>query len=114
MPIYDFRCNVCQERWSHLQKSIASAVKPVCPACGSEDTTRLITSFAYHKSEQTLVEELGEPNPLAGPSAYKSPRQIGMWTERRAKELGIELPDKAKELIDKARSGQENPLNVLP
>ena len=109
MPIYEFQCPKCHTKSSILVRSIAASPTPECPNCGSNDLVRLITSFAYHKSTKTIWEESGEPEPLAGPEYYKDPRNIGRWTERRFKELGLDMPSQIKEQIQAAREGELPP-----
>lgn len=43
MPLYDFRCRACDERF---EDRVAHDELPRCPACGSEDTERVPTAFA--------------------------------------------------------------------
>ena len=105
MPIYEFRCNSCRQKASFFLKSIGEPLSPVCPTCGSRELTRLISSFAYHKSMSTIHEESGEPD-RAGPDYYKDPRNIGRWTEKRFKEMGMELPSQVQEMIQAAREGE--------
>jgi len=88
-----------------LVKSIGELLSPVCPACGGRELTRLISSFAYHKSLSTVHEESGQPD-RAGPDYYKDPRNIGRWTEKRFKEMGMEMPSQVEEMIQAAREGE--------
>src|SRR4030042_6523866 len=104
MPIYEFRCNSCQQRTSLLTKSISESLSLVCPTCGGKELTRLVSSFAYHKSMSTIYEESGEPD-RAGPDYYKDPRNIGRWTEKKFKEMGMEMPSQVDEMIQAAREG---------
>ncbi len=47
MPIYEYRCLQCGEIFSHLfLRSIDTVGQMQCSACGSEQTRRLISSFA--------------------------------------------------------------------
>ena len=55
MPIYDFACVSCDNRFEELQRS--DAPSPPCPTCGHEETQRLLSPF--------LV-----PNSSAGQRAY--------------------------------------------
>jgi len=105
MPIYEFRCNSCQQKTSLLVKSITKPLSPVCPTCGSRELTRLISNFAYHKSLNTIHEESGSPD-KAGPGYYEDPRNIGRWTEKKFKEMGMEMPSKVEEMIHAAREGE--------
>ncbi len=43
MPLYDFRCRRCDERFEELAR--ADEV-PACPACGAPDPERLLGRFA--------------------------------------------------------------------
>ena len=106
MPIYEFLCQKCHTKSSILIKNITESFTPRCTTCGSNDLVRVITSFAYHKSMKTVWEESGEPQRLSGPDYYKDPRDIGRWTEKRFKELGLDMPDQIQEEIQAAREGE--------
>ena len=89
-----------------MVRNIAEPPAPKCPACGSNDLTRVITSFAHHKSMKTIWEESGEPRRASGPDYYKDPRNIGRWTEKRFKDLGLDMPSQIQEQIQSAREGE--------
>ena len=44
MPLYDFECTECGERFEELVASSGPA--PPCPTCGALDPARLLGSFA--------------------------------------------------------------------
>ena len=44
MPIYDYRCTDCDERYDELVRRAEDVV--TCPACGSEHSERLLSVFA--------------------------------------------------------------------
>ena len=44
MPIYEFECEQCGERFEELVAADAAA--PACAACGSEHTRRLLSSVS--------------------------------------------------------------------
>lgn len=106
MPIYEFRCSDCGQRTNFFLKSVTGQLNPTCPRCNSVNMVRLISPFAYHKSISTIHEESGEPTMSPNPDYYKDPRNIGRWTEKRMKELGAEMPDSVKEMIQAAREGE--------
>ena len=105
MPIYEYRCNTCNSKSSHFFRSVSPASVPVCPACGGTDMSRVMSGFAYHRSEQTRFEESGEPKMVADADYYKDPRNIGRWAEKRMKEMGVEMPSEIRQMIDRAREG---------
>ena len=115
MPMYEFLCQKCNARSSLLILNIAESLVAIkCPACGSSNLVRVISSFAFHKSLKTIHEEAGEPTMFSGPDYYKDPRNIGRWAEKRVKELGLDMPPQAQEMIQAARGGEmPEPLKEL-
>ena len=110
MPIYEYICATCKNRSSVFVKSVHSTVEPLCSSCGGRDLNRAVSGFAYHKSEQTVLEEAGQPQfNSTSDDYYKDPRNIGRWAEKRLGELGVEMPQQAKQMIDAARQGEMPP-----
>lgn len=105
MPVYEFRCQSCRRKSSFFVRSIGASLSPICSACGSREMTRVISGFAYHKSMDTIHEESGGPE-KPGADYYKDPRNIGRWTEKKFKDMGMEMPSQIQEMIDSAREGQ--------
>jgi putative FmdB family regulatory protein len=104
MPIYEYTCGSCGRLTSVFVKSMGSEAKPTCGHCRSKKLSRAFSRFAYHRSEQRVLEEYGtEPRSM---DEYKDPRQIGRWVERKFDEYGMELPGEAREMIDAAREGE--------
>jgi putative FmdB family regulatory protein len=106
MPIYEFRCQDCGRLSSVFARTVSSSIDPACGSCGSKRMERAPSKFAYHRTEQQILEQYGAPSPGAGPDAYKDPRQIGRWVEKRFDEMGMELPSEARKMIDAAREGE--------
>jgi len=49
MPIYEYQCQQCGNVFSHLWRSISAASESdvlLCPTCGSESTTRIVSQVA--------------------------------------------------------------------
>jgi putative FmdB family regulatory protein len=44
MPIYEYRCTSCGERFEFYQ-SLSTKPAPPCPQCGSADVERLLSRF---------------------------------------------------------------------
>ena len=106
MPIYEFLCQNCSTLSSIMVKSVSAPLTARCSACDGGDLVRVVSRFAYHKSMQTVWEESGEPKRSSGPDYYKDPRNVGRWTEKKFKEMGLDMPDSIKEEIQAAREGE--------
>ena len=89
-----------------MVRSVKAPLNARCAACGSTDMIRLISRFAYHKSTQTIWEESGEPGNSRGLDYYKDPRNIGRSTEKKFKEMGMDMPDSISQQIQAAREGE--------
>ena len=89
MPIYEFRCNHCGQRFSEFFRSMSSAaegVKPPCPHCASEDTVRVVSSFAVHGPAGPDPGEVAAERKAAEREASITPReQIDKWRKAKGK-----------------------------
>jgi putative FmdB family regulatory protein len=45
MPIYEYRCATCDERYEELVSASATSAPP-CPSCGAGGAKRLFSTFA--------------------------------------------------------------------
>lgn len=107
MPIYELRCEDCGRLSSVFTRSVNAPFEKRCKQCGSEHVKQPPPRVAYHRSEQTILEQYGSPGvDTVGPDAYRDPRQIGRWVEKRFDEMGMELPQEARTMIDAAREGE--------
>ncbi|MCJ7516255.1 MAG: zinc ribbon domain-containing protein [Dehalococcoidia bacterium] len=105
MPIYEFFCPACRRKSNFLVRS-ASPFEPKCSICGGNDVYRIISTFAYHKSLQTVYEESSEPGKFENPDYYKDPRNIGRWAEKKFQDMGMEMPTEIQQKIQAARGGE--------
>ena len=104
MPIYEFKCRECGRLTSVFVRNMGASGEPTCQHCGGRRLERVVSRFAYRKSEQTILDEYGsEPKRLED---YKEPRQIGRWVERKFQQYGMDVPDEARKMIDAAREGE--------
>ena len=106
MPIYEFICQDCSKLTSVFVRTVNSDVNAKCDKCGGTNLKRAMSRVAIGRTEQQIMEQYGTPEPGGGPDAYKDPRQIGRWVEKRFDEMGMELPSEARKMIDAAREGE--------
>lgn len=106
MPIYELRCTSCGRLTSVFTRSVNAPFEARCKHCGSEHVDRVPPRVAFHRSEQSILEQYGSAAASTGPAGYEDPRQIGRWVEKRFDEMGLELPPEARTMIDAARQGE--------
>lgn len=49
MPIFEYRCENCGEKYDHFHKSSLSNKDVICPKCGSEKNKKLFSTFSSAK-----------------------------------------------------------------
>jgi putative FmdB family regulatory protein len=100
MPIYEFRCLECDEVFSRLfSRSTDVDAQVLCSTCGSDQTQRLISSFAIGGKV-----DLG-PGRAAWPTAWNDtnggdPETLRYWRHRIEREARLE--EKYPELRDQS------------
>ncbi len=50
MPIYEFRCDECEEEFEKLVRSTSTPTEITCPSCGSKQVAKRVSSFAARSS----------------------------------------------------------------
>ena len=102
MPIYEFKCQSCNQRTSVFVRTVSSPINASCPSCGSNELTRLITSFGISKSVSDVHAAYSNSS---DPNYHNDPRNIGRWTENKFDSMGMEMPSQIRDMIDGAREG---------
>jgi len=105
MPIYEYRCNQCNEEFSELLLNQRQISKVRCRYCNSKDLTKLISSFSVHQTEESRLASFDTSKPK-GDDFYKDSRNVGLWAKKRMKELGVDLGSKMDEIVERGRSGK--------
>ena len=81
MPVYEYRCQGCGLKTSVLWRNYSPPDTVECKKCGSEETTKVISRVAFHKSlgskladldprYDRMVEAATERNSDADPRTY--------------------------------------------
>jgi putative FmdB family regulatory protein len=105
MPIYEYVCKNCSQKIAIFHRSFGRGGELTCLYCKESDLTRILSSFAVHKSVSSLHEESGEPGRGQSPDYYKDPRNIGRHLEKKFQDMNVEVPSEIKDSIRAAREG---------
>ena len=101
MPIYEYRCRSCSEVTALFVKSMSTEIEASCGRCGGEEVERVISSFAYHRSEESRRQ-----GSRPGPDYFADPGNIGRHVEETFEKYGMDIPDSVRETIASAREGE--------
>lgn len=71
MPIHEYQCQACDERFDKLLRSMSQDPAGVtCPACGSTDLRRLISAPIVHSAGESGAAAEGEETPSPRPAVF--------------------------------------------
>jgi putative FmdB family regulatory protein len=83
LPIYDYRCHKCGQRFTQFSRTMSSSAEseaPPCPECGSADTERVVSPFAVHGPSGADPQEVAAQHAESERAASITPReQINKW-----------------------------------
>lgn len=105
MPTYEFRCLNCKRRFSQFYTYSEYDQKTTrCPHCESENVQRRIGRIRVARSDDSRMENLADPDSLAG--LEDDPRALGRMMRTMSREVGEEMPPEFDEVVDRLEKGQ--------
>jgi putative FmdB family regulatory protein len=109
MPLYDYTCLDCRQRFDVFMTFDEYGKHPVtCPHCKSQNVHRGIPRVRMAKSEDSRMESLSgdfsDPSALAG--LENDPQAMGRMMRKMGKEMGEEVPPEFNEVVDRLEKGQ--------
>ncbi len=105
MPIYDFICENCQQRFDVFMSYSDYGKLPVkCTNCGSDRVRRRMTRVRIAKSEDSRMESMMDESALEG--LENDPKALGQMMKKMGKEMGEDLPAEFDDVVDRLEAGQ--------
>ena len=77
MPIYEYHCQQCRRRFSRFFKSFSTIEDVSCPACNSGEVSRLISTVAVLRSDESRMESMSDASWM-GDVDESDPRSMAM------------------------------------
>ncbi len=66
MPIYEYRCNECGEKFEKWLRSMTTAEDVCCPRCGSQRVAKAISLFGKSGATSSVVNSDASCAPTGG------------------------------------------------
>ena len=96
MPIYEYRCESCDQKSSFFTRSVNTEVDAVCRNCGSTQMRRVISTVSFRMGSRKSSER----------DYYGDRSNIGRHTEDAFKRHGLDVPEPVRKSIDDTRQGK--------
>lgn len=100
MPIYEYLCEECGRKSTHLVLRV-EGFEPVCKHCGGRRLRRLISRVAVLRSEEERLERLTDPDRW-GDLDEGDPRTFAHWMKEVGKELGEDVSEEVDQIVEEA------------
>jgi len=105
MPIYQYRCLNCKNRFEVFLTYQEYGTKVIqCPRCTSDQVQRRIGRIRIAKSEESRLDALTDTTNLEG--LENDPRALGKMMRKMGNEMGEEVGPEFNEVVDRLESGQ--------
>lgn len=98
MPVYEFRCEICQKKFSALIGMVAEPGDSTCPQCGSTQTQKLVSRFARYRNEDDRIDEIADR--LESMGDPESPSEIRSLVREMGKAMDEDVSEEMEEVFE--------------
>lgn len=107
MPLFEFRCQDCEKRFTFLSGVIAENTEPVCPRCGSMQLKKLISRVTRGRSDDDRMEAMADRMESAD---MDDPRDLRRFAREMGREMsaetGEDMTDELEQMIEAEARGE--------
>lgn len=104
MPIYEYRCQQCQNVVSIFQRRMDTPVAGTCDRCGSSALSRMVSAFAFRRSvsfdsdnfDESMLDGLDENDPQA----------MARWARQMGDQMGQDMGPEFDEMVSRMEAGE--------
>ena len=98
MPVFEYRCAECGKKFSALIGMTAQPDDSRCPACGSRQTSKLISRPGRFRVEDDRIEEVAHRMEALGDP--ESPTEMREAMREMGKALDDDVSDEMEEMFE--------------
>jgi putative FmdB family regulatory protein len=101
MPIYEFECLDCRRKTTALVMVRERVGEVRCKKCGSANLEKLYSRFASPKSEDALLESMGDPD-------ENDPKSVARFMKKMGKEMGEDFGEDVDQAMEEEMAGGDS------
>jgi putative FmdB family regulatory protein len=103
MPVFEYRCDACNRRFSALIGMTAEPDDESCPHCGSKQASRLVSRFARVRNEDDRIDELADRLETMGEP--DDPNEMRQMVREMGKAMDDDYSDEMEEMFEEDMAG---------
>jgi len=111
MPIYEYWCKKCRRKVPLYVKGFSGIADPTCPNCGSQEMTRLFSTFATVKTDHDVYENILGDSDLVNRMMANDPKAMLEWSRKMGGTEGEKEPE-YQEMVERLERG-DSPESVV-
>ncbi|MHB1419194.1 MAG: FmdB family zinc ribbon protein [Bacillota bacterium] len=102
MQIYEYKCLKCENKFEMNLPVEKRKYPGTCPRCSGE-VHLVISRFVQIQTERDRMKNI-ETQKIQDKDYYRDERNVGLRAKNRISQMGYNLGDKFKQLIDQAKT----------
>jgi putative FmdB family regulatory protein len=106
MPVYEYWCSNCKRKVTLYIRGFSETPKAVCDTCGSENLRRLFSTFAVHKTDMGVYDDILSDNRLVRGMMADDPRALAEWSRRMDDTSPGEMAPEHREMLERLDKGE--------
>ncbi len=106
MPVYEYWCNNCRHKVTLYIRGFSETPKAICATCGNENLRRLFSSFAVHKTDKDVYDDILSDNRLVRGMMSDDPHALAEWTRRMEGTAPGETGPEYEEMMERLERGE--------
>ena len=105
MPVYEYRCNSCRRKVAILSRTFSGSADAVCTHCGSQDLTRLFSTFSRLRTDKDVYGDILDDSQLVNRMMANDPSALVEWS-RRMEGSEVEKNSEYSEAMQRLERGE--------
>lgn len=99
MPLYEYLCLSCRNRFTLLRSVSERNNSTSCANCSEKKVNRLVSSFRTIRTEEQIVESLADASKMPD-FDENNPGQVTQWAKKVAREMGENMDEEIDSMAE--------------
>lgn len=103
MPLFEYRCRACEKRFTFLSGVVSGASDPLCPRCGSQELSKIMSRFSAGRSDDARLDAVADS---LESQDFDDPRALRRFAREMGQHMGEESGENLEDEIEEMLAGE--------